>query len=111
MTKVSPKFCSSVLSEKHSNSRDEQKDTKEVKNEIKALDQSDAEPDDEPPHDQSAENSPDQNSMLGAGRNLKVGEDKNENEDVIYAEGIFDEIAGQKIEALYPARAVSKRAG
>src|SRR5947208_498537 len=37
--------------------------------------------------------------MLGEGRDAKVGKDEDEDEDVIDAERVFDDVAGKEIEA------------
>ena len=41
--------------------------------------------------------------MLGNGRDAKIGKDEDEDEDVIDAERVFDDVAGQKIEAVVVA--------
>ena len=54
-------------------------------------------------HDQRAEDSPDQDAVLRARRNAKILKDENEDKDVVDAERVFDEVAGEKIEAVLGA--------
>src|ERR1017187_10068542 len=50
------------------------------------------------PHDESAENPPEKNAMLQTRRHRKIAEDKDKEKDVVHAERIFDEIAGQELQ-------------
>ena len=65
---------------------------------MKALDQGNAEPDHDAAHDQCANNSPDQHAMVRDRRYFEIGEDENENKDVIDAQRVFDQIAGKEVE-------------
>src|ERR1044072_7618003 len=67
---------------------------------MEALDQGHAEPDHDAAHDQRADYSPDEDAMLGAGRHPEIVKDQDENEDVIDPERVFDDVAGEKIEAV-----------
>ena len=65
---------------------------------MESRDERDAEPDHDAAHDQRAKDSPDKDTMLRARRNAEVAEDKDEDENVIDAERVFDEVAGEEIE-------------
>ena len=57
-----------------------------------------AEPDHQAAHYQRAENSPNQDAMLRSPRHPEIGEDQDENKNVIDAKGVLDDVAGEKIE-------------
>src|SRR5437763_619402 len=65
---------------------------------MKPLHESDPEPDHHAPHHKRSKNSPNQDAMLGARRDPEIIKDQDENENVIDAERVFDDVAGQKIE-------------
>ena len=71
---------------------------------MKGGDQRHAEPNHDSAHDQGADDAPYQNAMLRNRWNLEVGEDKNENKDVIDAEGVLDQITGEKIQGAIRAQ-------
>src|SRR5207245_7832433 len=79
--------------------RDNQEKPEKIKNEMKALHERDTAQDHGAAHDKCADNSPDQNAMLCAWGNTKMCEDQHKNKNVIHAQRILDEIAGQKIES------------
>ena len=54
-------------------------------------------------HDERAEDAPDQNPVLVLRRHPEVGEDEHENEDVIDAERVLDQVAGKEIDPPGPA--------
>src|SRR5207244_8709864 len=89
-----------TISKKHLSRREQQEKTKEIKNEMKALHQRDTAQDHRAPHDQCPDYSPDQNTMLCARRNLKVGKNEHEHKNIIHAQRIFDEVAGEKIQRM-----------
>src|SRR5262249_31935600 len=86
------------LANSHPDSRDNQKNTKDIENEMKGGNERHAEPDHQPAHDQGADDAPYQNPMLRDRRDFEVGKDENKNKDVIDAERVLDEIAGEKIQ-------------
>ena len=65
---------------------------------METCDQRHAQPDHDRAHDQRAENSPDQDPMFVARRHPEVGEDQDEDEDVIDAERVLDQVTGKKID-------------
>ena len=88
-----------MLSEKHSQSGDQQEDAEQVENKMKAPHQRDAAQDHDSAHDQRAEDSPHQRAMLGPRRHAEISKNQYENKDVIDAQRIFDEVSSKKIEA------------
>ena len=89
-----------MFSEQHSQGRAQEKGAEEIEDKMEPLHQCDAAQNHHAPHDQGAENTPDQSAMLGMSRDLKIRENQNENKDVIHAQRILDEVAGEKIEAV-----------
>jgi transcription elongation factor GreA len=87
-----------MFSEKHSQRRDQQEHTEQVENKMKPTHQDDAGQDHDSAHDQRAENSPHQRAMLSPRRHTKISKNQYENEDVINAQRIFDEVSCEKIE-------------
>ena len=67
---------------------------------MKALHQRDTAQDHCATHDERPDDSPDQDATLCERRNPKMREDQYKHKNVVHAQGIFDEIAGQKIEAV-----------
>src|SRR6266480_1747218 len=78
--------------------RRNRKRTENVENEIETIDQLDTEPNHLAAHDQPTENPPHQSAMLSHRRDAEVGEDQNENENIINAERVLDDVAGQEFE-------------
>src|SRR5437588_8027154 len=98
-----PEILRLLFDEKHSPRADQQKRTENVENEIETIDQLDAEPNHHPAHHQRANDSPDQSAMLCQRWDAEVGEDQNENENVIDAERVLDHVAGKEFERLVRA--------
>src|ERR1700720_297753 len=98
-----PEILRLLFDEKHSPRADQQKRTEKVENEIETIDQLDAEPNHQPAHDQRADDSPHQGAMLCQRWDAEVGEDQNENENVIDAERVLDHVAGEEFERLVRA--------
>src|SRR5437763_5835811 len=92
-----------LFHEKHSPGTDEKERSKKVENEIEALHQRNTEPDHDAAHDQRADDAPDESPMLRHRRHLEVLEDEHEDENVIDAERIFDDVAGEKLEPFFPS--------
>src|SRR5205823_11994457 len=89
-----------TFSKKHLCRRDQQEVPEEIKNEMKALLQRDTAQDHRATHDQCPDYSPDQDAMLCKRRNAKVRKNEHENKNVIHAQRIFDEVAGEKIQPM-----------
>src|SRR5512140_888979 len=51
------------------------------------------------PHDQRAENPPEEYAMLVLLRDLEIGEDDDEDEDVVDAQRLLDQVAGEEFES------------
>jgi len=88
-----------MFAEKHSECSDQQENAEQVENKMKPLYQSDTAHDHDSAHDQGADDSPHQRSMLCHRWHAKVSKNQDKNEDVIDAQRIFDEVSSEKIEA------------
>ena len=103
-----------MLRKKHPHSGDDQENAEEIEDEVKTGDQCDAQTDHNPAHDERADDAPHQHPMLRHGRDTKVPEDQDKNENVIDAQRVFDQIAGQEIErrvraAQFPNEKIEKQ--
>src|SRR4051794_37285001 len=63
-------------------------------------DQRDPEPDHDRAHHDRSENSPDQDPVLVLRRHPEIGEDEDEDKDVVDAQRILDEVPGEEIDPL-----------
>ncbi len=54
--------------------------------------------DEDQPHDDRAENTPEQDLVLVDGGDGEIGEDQEKNEEVVYAERLLNQIPGQELE-------------
>src|SRR5438874_13626734 len=95
-----PKIARLLFHKKHPPCADQQKRTEEVEDKIEPVHQCDTEDNHDAAHDQRPDDSPDQSAMLSHRRDAEVGEDQNENENVVNAERVLDHVAGQKFERL-----------
>ena len=86
-----------LLKEK-SNSHVNQERPKDVCNPVEATDQAHARNNKDGSHHQRTDDAPEQNPMLLVGRNLKVPEDEEEDEEIIYTKRFFDQVAGEELE-------------
>src|ERR1039458_5780052 len=77
----------------------DQKASKDKTQPSESIKQSRSQQDKHQPHDESAENPPEKNAMLETRRHRKISKDEEEDEDVVHAERIFDEISGQELHA------------
>src|SRR4029077_18483190 len=66
---------------------------------MKPADQGYAGQDHDSAHDQRTDDSPHQRAMLSQRRHAKIGKNQYENEDVIDAKRILDQVSSKKIEA------------
>ena len=66
---------------------------------MKALNQSDAHANENGSHDNGAKNAPKQHAMLVAPIHAEIGENQQEDEEVVDAEGLFDEIPSQELQS------------
>ena len=87
-----------AVTDEHADTGDEEKRAEEVENPVEALHQRDPEPDHGAAHEERADDSPHQHAMLILPAHLEVGKNENEDEDVVDAERIFDDVAGEEIE-------------
>src|SRR6266852_1628760 len=95
-----PKILRLLFDEKHSPRADQQKRAENVENELESIDELDTEPNHHAAHHQRADDSPHESAMLCHLGDAEVGEDHNENENVVNAERVLDHVAGQKFERL-----------
>ena len=91
-------ILSQMFPEKHARRGDQQEKTKNVENEMKPPHQGDSEQNHGAAHDESANNSPHQHTMLCTRWNPEMREDEHEHKNVVHAQRVFDEVAGKKIE-------------
>jgi hypothetical protein len=87
-----------MFPEKHACCSDQKEKTEEVQNEMEPPHQSDAEQNHGATHDESANNSPNQYAMLCTRWNPEMREDEHEHKNVVHAQGVLDEVSGEKIE-------------
>src|SRR5581483_10468836 len=83
----------------HLHAREDKESTENVDDPVKGFQQHGPQQDERGAHDESAENAPEQRTMLRLRRNREVPEDEQEYEDVVDAERVLDQIAGQEFEA------------
>src|SRR5215467_6891100 len=88
------------FSNEHLYRGDQQENTEEIKNEMKAVHQSDAAQDHGATHDQRPDYSPYQYAMLCARWHSEVRKYEHENKNVIHAQRILDQVAGEKIQPM-----------
>ena len=81
---------------RHTHTGNHQKGAEDVKNPVEVMDQRDAHGDHGGTHDQGAQDAPEQHLVLVQAGYAKVGEDKQKNEQVVDAEGLFEQVAGEK---------------
>src|SRR6266480_6327478 len=94
------KLARRMLSKQHSQRSEEEKQAKEIENEMKSLHQCDAADNHNSAHDERAEDSPDQDAMLCPRRDAEMRENQYEHKNVIDAQRILDQVAGKKIDAM-----------
>src|SRR6266567_444758 len=94
------KLARRMLSKQHSQRSEEEKQAKEIENEMKPLHQSDAADNHNSTHDKRAEDSPDQDAMLCQRRDAEMRENQYKHKDVIDAQRILDQVPGKKVEAV-----------
>ena len=80
-------------------SRVQQESSEEIEDPIEPCDQRGARADHHAAQDERAQYSPEQQAMLITGIDAKILEDQQKNENVVQAEGFFDDVAGEKLEA------------
>src|SRR4029453_594545 len=85
--------------QQHLESCDDQKSSEDVDHPMEILKQSSAGSDKNRSHEQRADNPPKKNSMLIDGRGREVLKDHEKDEEIIDAEGFFDDITGEKFES------------
>src|SRR5690606_14137793 len=69
-----------------------------VEDPVEALDEERARPDHGAPHEEGTEHAPEEDAVLVLLRDAEVAEDQDENEDVVDAERLLDQIARQELE-------------
>src|SRR5712692_4734260 len=76
-----------------------QKRAKQVQDPRKTLDQDYARANHGAAQNQRAQYAPKEHPVLVSGVDMEIREDQQKNEDVVYAEGFFNQVAGEKFEA------------
>ena len=98
----------------HANSRNHQERAEHIDEPLEPLEEQPTGADHRPPQRQRAEDAPEEHAVLIGGRDAKVVEDEDEDEDVVYRECELDQIAGQELKtrlgaALIEDEGVEKR--
>ena len=75
----------------------DEKGAEDVEHPVKARDDAHSDQNKDRAHDDRADDAPEEHAVLVFRRDLEVGEDQNEDEDVVDAQAEFDEIAGEKL--------------
>src|SRR5579862_5389519 len=88
-----------VVGSEQLESRIQQECPKEIEDPIEPLDQSGSRADHRPAQDERAHDAPEQKAVLVLGFDAKILEDQQEDENVVQAEGLFDDVASEKLEA------------
>ena len=83
--------------EGHFDADEDQEEPKDIDDPVKSLNQCDPGNDEDGSQDNGTKNSPEEDLMLIEGRDFKVGEDEQEDKDIVHAEGLFDQVTGQKL--------------
>ncbi len=90
-----------VFLKRHFNARKNQERSKDINDPVELLNQRDPCEDKNSTHDECAENSPEQNLMLAQCGYPEVAEDQQEHENVVHAEGLLEQVAGEKFEGCH----------
>jgi hypothetical protein len=89
-----------VFTESHSKGGINEEQSKKVQHPMKPVDEDHSDRDEHCPHQQGKEDPPEKNLMMIKGRDPKVNEYHEEHKEVIYAQGLFDQIAGKELQGL-----------
>src|SRR6266540_1141514 len=90
------------LPPQHPQAGQHQDAAKDVYDPLEALQQQGAERDHDEPHHDRAENPPFQHLRLRGGGDAEIGEDQNEDEEIVDAERELDQVAGVVLEGVLP---------
>ena len=93
------RFNIRLLLSGHSEPGEYQEGAEEIDEPVKLFDQRRAQAYHGPAHDQRPQYPPKENAMLVFGGNSEVRENKNEDEDIVYAQRFLNEISGEKLQA------------
>src|SRR5690606_27349247 len=89
--------------ERHFYSREDEEPAEEVNHPVETFDQRDSAENKNGAHDESAEDSPEKDLMLVLRRDVKRGEDQDEDENIIDRKAFLDQVAGKKLQPLLAA--------
>ena len=84
--------------EGHADPREDEEGPEEVDDPVELVDEIGAGRDHRAAHDERAEDPPEQDAVLVAGRDAEVAEDEDEDEDVVDAQRLLDQVARQVLE-------------
>ena len=98
-----------VLLKRHLEPAHHQHRAEQVDNPVKPLHQRHARRDEHRPHHQRAKDAPEQHFVLILRGHLEVGEDQEEDEQVVHAQRQFYQVAGEEFQALVAGRASARR--
>src|SRR5262245_36778716 len=88
-----------VLAQEHVSADVQQECSKDIENPLKSLDQYRSKGDHRAPQDDRAQHAPKQHPVLELRRNAEGAEYQQENENIVHAERLFDEVSSQKFRA------------
>ena len=71
--------------------------TEDVENPVETVDHTHADENKSCAHDDRANDSPEEHAVLEFGSNFEVGENENEDEDVVHTQGELDDVGGEKL--------------
>src|ERR1039458_9496224 len=92
-------FC--FLAEQHANCGHNQKRGENIQRPFKFPDERGSKPDHRAAEYQRSQNSPEQDTMLVATLNAEGAEHEDENENVVHAERLFDQVASEKLKGFF----------
>lgn len=83
--------------QRHLDAGVDEKGPEDVEHPVEAIDHADPDENEDGPHDHGPNDAPEEHAMLVFGRDLEVGENENEDEDVVHAQAEFDDVGGEKL--------------
>ena len=92
-----------VVGEHHTRRGEQQERPEHVEDPVEPLDQGDAGEDEDRPHHEGPEDAPEQHPVLVLRRHLEVAHDQRPDEDVVDAQALLDEVAGDVLAGRRPA--------
>jgi len=98
-------FCG-VFGEEEANGGYKEDGGEGVTDPVEAIEEADADGDERSAHDDGASDSPEENFRLAGGLDFEETEEQQEDEEVVYGEGLFDGVAGEVLRSGFRASGV-----